>query len=100
MKNSISFEKENRENELETLLEKSWRDYTDANRRVDLYKRLLGYAEQSLEILITEYTTAGADFEEVLRMEMQLLNFALELEKSLADQNTYVAFINYLTAKK
>ena len=100
MKNSISFEKENRENELETLLEKSWRDYTDANRRVDLYKRLLGYAEQSLEILITEYTTAGADFEEVLRMEKQLLNFALELEKSLADQNTYVAFINYLTAKK
>lgn len=99
LKGAVSFEKENRENELETLLEKSWRDYTDANRRIELNKRLLGYASQSLELLVTEYTTTGANFEEILRMEGQLLNFELELEKALADQNTFVAFINYLTGK-
>ena len=99
LKSAVSFEKENRENELETLLEESWRDYIDANRRIELNKRLVGYAQQSLDLLVTEYTAAGTNFEEILRMEGQLLDFELELEKALAEQNTFVAFINYLTGK-
>lgn len=100
LKTSVYNRKENKENELETALEKGWRDYSDAVRRVALYNRLIQYANQSRDILIAQYTTAGSDFEEVLRMERQLLRYELELEKSRADQNTFVAYINYLTGKQ
>jgi len=33
-------------------------------------------------------------------MDRQLLRYELELEKARADQNTFVAFINYLTGKQ
>ncbi|WP_339790063.1 TolC family protein [uncultured Imperialibacter sp.] len=97
---SVSNRKENKVNQLETDLAKGWRDYSDAVRRVSLYKRLVRYADQSRDILIAQYTTAGSDFEEVLRMERQLLRYELELEKARADQNTFVAYINYLTGKQ
>ncbi|MEQ9289590.1 MAG: TolC family protein [Cyclobacteriaceae bacterium] len=100
LKTSVENRKESRENKLETALEQSWRDYADAQRRVGLYNRLIAYATQSLDILVAQYTTAGADFEEVLRMERQLLRYELELEKARADQNTFVAYINYITGKQ
>ena len=100
LKSSVNYRKEDKENKLETILEQSWRDYADAQRRVGLYHRLIAYATQSLDILVAQYTAAGVDFEEVLRMERQLLRYELELEKARADQNTYVAYINYITGKQ
>ena len=93
-------ERESREDKLNTELEKVWRDYLDASRRIDLYIHLAGLANQSLDLLVTQYTTAGKDFEEILRMDRQLLRYELELEKARADQNTNVAYINYLTGKQ
>jgi outer membrane protein, heavy metal efflux system len=99
LKTAVAQQKENRLNELVTELEKGWRDYLDAQRRVALYKYLIELADQSLDILLAEFTSAGKDFEEVLRMDRQLLNYELELEKARAEQNTAVAFITYLTGK-
>ncbi|MFC2126228.1 TolC family protein [Bacteroidota bacterium] len=92
-------EKEARGERLLTALEKTWRDYRDATRRIGLYQNLSTLANQSLEILVTEYTTAGQDFEELLRMDRQLLRYELELEKAKADQHIQFAYINYLTGK-
>ncbi len=99
LKTSTSDAKEDRTNRLTTQLEKTWRDYLDADRRIGLYLNLTNFANQSLDILVAQYTTAGTDFEEMLRMDRQLLRYELELEKARADQNTSVAFINYLTGK-
>jgi outer membrane protein TolC len=100
LKTSISNRKENKENELATTLESVWRDYSNAVRRVALYQRLIRLANQSLDILVSQYSTAGSAFEEILRMDRQLLRYELELEKARADQNTFVAHINYLTGKQ
>jgi outer membrane protein TolC len=100
LKTSVFQQKEDRLNQLNTDLEKGWRDYLDAQRRVALNKYLIELADQSLDILLAEFTSAGKDFEEVLRMDRQLLNYELELEKARADQNTAVAYIDYLTGKK
>lgn len=96
---SVQFTKEHAANKLSTELEKGYRDYLDADRRVPLYLELVGLARQSLDILVSEYTSAGKDFEEILRMDRQLLKYELELETARADQNTSVAFINYLMGK-
>jgi len=99
LQTAITNQKTDMENKLETSLEQGWRDYLDAQRRVGLYQSLASLADRSLDILLAEFTSAGKDFEEVLRMDRQLLKYELELEKARADQNTNVAFLNYLTGK-
>ncbi len=99
VKTSKVQEKEDRTNKLALDLEKSWRDYLDAQRRVLLFQRLTTLANQSLDILLAEYTSAGRDFEEILRMNRQLLKYELQLETARADQNSAVAYITYLTGE-
>lgn len=86
-------------NILETTFEKAKRDYSDANRRISLFEGQSDKAGKALSILQTAYETDGKNFEEVLRMERQLLKYKLELEKALADKNAAIAFIDYLMGK-
>jgi cobalt-zinc-cadmium efflux system outer membrane protein len=90
-------EKESKKNQLTILFEKSYRDYLDANRRIDLYTRQLQLANKSIAVLLTAYSNNGEDFEEVLRMERKVLGYALALHNARTDKNAAVAFITYLT---
>ncbi|OEK03911.1 hypothetical protein BFP97_16540 [Roseivirga sp. 4D4] len=99
LRESVRLQKDNTINRLQTNLEEWIKDYRDAVRREELYEQLSGIARQSLNLLVSEYTTEGSDFEEVLRMDRQLLKYELELEKARADRNTTVAYINYLIGK-
>jgi len=93
------FEKSNKINLLETILEKSRKDYLDSDRRIDLYITQQDLAEQSMKLLETEYATGNKNFEEILRMERKLLNYGLELEKARSDKQAAISFINYLMGK-
>jgi outer membrane protein, heavy metal efflux system len=86
-------------NVLETIYEKANTDYKDAKRRIDLHDQQLKLAGKALKILETEYATDGKNFEEILRMERQVLLHNLELEKSRSDLNASTAFITYLMGK-
>ena len=44
-------EKSEKVNLLETILEKAWKDYQDAGRRIFLYKSQLELAGQSMKLL-------------------------------------------------
>jgi outer membrane protein TolC len=92
-------EKADRINKLETLFEKGWKEYLDAVRRVDLFAAQLTLARKSARILETDYATGNKNFEEVLRMERQVLKFNLELEKARADKQAAMSFLNYLMGK-
>lgn len=96
---AAQYEKAEKKNELTTLFEQGFRDFNDANRRVDLSKKQLILADKSLKMLLTAYSSDGRNFEEVLRMERKSLKYALELDKARADRNASVAFINYLIGK-
>jgi outer membrane protein TolC len=86
-------------NLLETILESSWKEYKDSNRRITLYHSQLQLADQSLKLLETEYSTGNENFEEILRMERKLLTYGLELEKARSDKQAAISFINYLMGK-
>ena len=92
-------EKSTKENTLTVLFESVWKDYKDAIRRTTLYHEQEGLAEKSLAILESEYATNNANFEEILRMERQLLKYALEKQKASSDKEAAVAFIQYLQGK-
>jgi cobalt-zinc-cadmium efflux system outer membrane protein len=97
---AAGFRKENLENELLTELEQLYRDYLDAQRKVALYKRLTTIAGQSLNLLQTELATGQNDLFELIRMERQLLNYRLELERARTEKNNNVYRINYLMGEK
>jgi outer membrane protein TolC len=98
-KESVKLKKEDKTNALQTGLERGFRDYNDGVRRIALYIELSDHARQAMDILIAEYTSANTNFEEIIRMDRKLLKYKLELEKARADQNTAVAYINYLMGK-
>jgi hypothetical protein len=89
-------EKINKINMLETLFENIWKEYVDADRRITLYIDQLELAGKSIQLLETEYITANRNFEEILRMERKQLFYALELERSRADKQAAVSFLEYL----
>lgn len=91
--------KEDKMNVLESVFTGAEKDYRDADRRIPLYRKQSERADKALRILETDYATNAKDFEEILRMERQLLKYNLELEKALADKNAAVAFINYLMGR-
>jgi len=96
MQRSVAQQKTEIQNRLDTELETADRDLQDAERRIALYRDQLIIAKQALSILISAYSSAGSDFEEVLRMDRMLLNYELQLAKATTDQNTAVANLRYL----
>lgn len=99
LESAKTFEKINKNNLLETLFENGWKDYQDANRRTELYETQLELAHKSIRILETEYATGNKNFEEILRMERKVLKYHLEKEKSIADKQAAISFLNYLMGK-
>lgn len=99
LESAKEFEKLDKNNWLENIFEMSYKNYKDADRRLTLYGNQTDLAIKSLRILETEYTTSNANFEELLRIEKQLLSYKLELEKAKADKQAAMSFVNYLMGK-
>lgn len=97
---SAAFQKIEMTNELTSEMEMNYRDYSNAQRSVVLYARLLNLSKNAKELLLSSFSTAGTDFEEVLRMQKQELMYALALEETRGMLNTSVAYIYYLTGKE
>jgi len=96
---AAQFEKHEKVNQLTIIFETAYRDHSDANRRIQLYRSQSKLAQKSLNILITDYSNNGKSFEEVLRIERKVLKYALELDKARSDKNAATLFIEYLTGK-
>ncbi len=92
----VENKKLNKINVLETLFEKVYSEYTDANRRIILFKKQNRLAKRAIKLLEHEYANSNKNFEEILRMDKSVLKYALELEKARADKQASIAFINYL----
>jgi len=72
--------------------------YNDADRRLDLYKRQADLADKSITLLTASFSAAGTDFEEILRMQQQLLDFQFKQIEALVDKNLAVATLISLIA--
>ena len=88
--------RESSADQLLTDLEALYRDYQDAQRRVKLNRRLADLAERTLGLLQTEFTSGEAGFEELIRIEQQLLEYQLNAVQAQVDQNNHVYSIRYL----
>ena len=91
-----NYDKSNKTNVLEIVFEKAYADYKNAKRGIDLHEKQYELTQKAMQILEAEYAVDGKNFEEVLRMERKALMHSLMLEKSRADLNEAVSFIEYL----
>jgi len=88
--------KSNKKNTLGYLYGDTVKDFDDSDRRIQLNQNQSVIAKKVLDVLIISYSTNSKDFEEVLRIERQLLGYKLAEQKAISDKNAAVAFINYL----
>lgn len=88
--------KVDKKNSLTTVYENTHKNFNDSDRRILLNEKQIEIAKKVLDVLITSYSTDSKDFEEVLRIERQLLKYELEYQKALTDKNAATAFVNYL----
>ncbi|MEQ8880679.1 MAG: TolC family protein [Cyclobacteriaceae bacterium] len=74
------------------------RNLDDASRRIVLYQGQAELATQTLNLLVTGYTTDGSDFGEVLRVQQQLLDYHLSLITAIVDHHISIATLEKLAA--
>jgi len=94
-----TFKKEDKKNVLSTIYTSSYKNFSDSDRRIALNQKQAQIAKKVLDVLITSYSTNAKDFEEVLRIERQLLKYELAYQQALIDKNAAIAFMNYLIGK-
>lgn len=99
MRQSVIEQKQDVSNQLMVNYEDALKDFKDADRRVKLYQDQTSLANQVLNILIVQYTTEGSNFEEVLRMQQQLLDYRLKYLDALIDGNIAVAMMERLMGR-
>lgn len=96
---AISSYKEDFENNLVSSYEMSWYELDRANQLIDLYHAQITKTEQAITLLLTAYSNSGKDFEEVLRMQQELLKYQMAETIALKEYYTALAKLDYLTAK-
>ncbi|MFP4367368.1 MAG: TolC family protein [Bacteroidales bacterium] len=100
LRESTLYRQENLVNEFSVQLSESLKNISDAERRAALNKRQAGLADQTMDILITEYSVGRIRFEELLRLQEQLLDYQLGLIRAVADHNRLIARLEMLSASE
>lgn len=86
------------ENDLRTAYERAWFDVERSRRMVMLYDRQVKLVDRSLDLLLSAYSNTGQEFEELLRMQQQLLNYRTMRLTALREHLAAVAELDYITA--
>ena len=93
----IIFQKQERLNTLETMLDKAVKERTSAKINYQTQTKNLRQAKDAQEILIKTYETGAIDFSELLEVEKLRLKFQINQIESIKNYHLQNVIINYLT---
>lgn len=99
MQESYFNQKQEIENTLISEYELAWFEVQQQFDLLALYKQQITTTQQSLDLLFTSYGNSGNEFEEVLRMQQELLKYKKLKATALVQYQIAVEKINYLTSK-
>jgi len=100
MQESYALQKKEITNTLKTNYEMAVFDIKQQTDLISLFDEQIMESEQALNLLFTAYGNSGKDFEEVLRMQQQLLKYTKLKISALTQYEIALAKFNYITAKK
>lgn len=92
-------QKEEAANILIINYEMLWFEIQKQKQLLSLYEQQIQTSQQSLNLLFTSYRNSGREFEEVLKMQQQLLKYQKMKATALVEYQIALAKLNYLTAK-
>ncbi len=93
---SLAFQKEEFSNNLVSKYEEVWFDINKQNQLIDLYNDQIKTTRQTLKLLTTAYANSGKEFEEVLRMQQELLMYEKKKAAAISQYKTSVARLEYV----
>ncbi|MDZ7738052.1 MAG: TolC family protein [Bacteroidales bacterium] len=99
MQKSYSLQKEEYTNSLISDYEMAVYEIQRQKELIDLYREQIEESAQVLRLLISSYSNSGKEFEEVLRMQQQMLEYRKMKASAEAEYRTVLARLNYLTGK-
>ena len=100
MQEIYSLQKTETTNSLNSNYEMALFDIRQQTDLISLFDQQISESERVLNLLFTSYGNSGKDFEEVLRMQQQLLKYDRLKITALSQYRIAQAKLNYITAKK
>jgi cobalt-zinc-cadmium efflux system outer membrane protein len=100
MRDSYVLQKSEMKNSLLSNYETAWFRIQQQKQLLSLYEQQIQTSQQSLNLLFTSYGNSGKEFEEVLRMQQQLLKYKKLKATAEVQYQVALAKLNYITAKK
>ena len=99
MRESYQFKKEALDNQLTVQYENALFKIEQQLDLLELYNHQIERTEQSIKLILASYQNTGNDFEEVLRMQQQLLKYQKLSVDVLVKYHIAVEEIKYITSK-
>jgi outer membrane protein, heavy metal efflux system len=99
MQESYSLQREEATNRLTSSYDMIWFEIQQQVELIQLYEEQIKESGQSLNLLFSAYSNSGKDFEEVLRMQQQILKYQKMKATALSEYNIAIAEMDYITAK-
>lgn len=76
-----------------SAIDKAYTDREDAAIKIQLYEELKEITQATIDILTTDYSTAGRNFDELLRLQIDLVNYDLKILKAIVKSHIAKAAI-------
>ena len=99
MQTALSAHKEDFQNELLSNYEMSAYELERSIQLIELYRSQIQKTRQVLSLLLVSFSNSGKDFEEVLRMQQELLKYQMAEAVAIKDFYTALAKLDFLTSK-
>ncbi len=99
MQESFSLQREEVSNRLTSSYDLIWFEIQKELELIELYKEQILQSKQSLTLLVKAYGNSGEEFEEVLRMQQQILKYQKMKATALSEFHIALAELDYITAK-
>jgi outer membrane protein TolC len=99
MQESYFLQREEAANRLTSSYDMIWFEIQKQIELIQLYEEQIRESRQSLNLLFSAYSNSGKDFEEVLRMQQQILKYQKMKATALSEYHIALAELDYITAK-
>jgi len=96
---ALAHKKQELNNELVSTFENEQYNLQKSGELLALYDLQIQKTRQVIDLLYSAYSNSGKDFEDVLRMEQQLLKYNMSRTTAMKDRYIAQARLDYLTAK-
>ena len=93
---SLALQKEEFTNNLISKYESVWFDINKQEQLITLYDQQIDETQRALKLLTTAYANSGKDFEEILRMQQELLKYEKKKVDAISKYKTAVARMEYV----